>query len=67
MGWSSGSELMDAIIVSTKKNVKDENVRRRLYEDFIAAFEYADCDTLYECEGADPAFDKAIGDYEDRP
>lgn len=60
MGWSSGSGMMSDIISGLKKVEKDAAKRQAIYEVLIPAFENQDCDTLYECEGADPAFKKAL-------
>jgi hypothetical protein len=60
MGWSSGSRLFSDLIDSLKKHITDEDTRQSVYEDFIEAFEDADCDTLQECEGEDYAFDAAL-------
>jgi hypothetical protein len=60
MGWSSGSILMQAIIGAIKPVVPDEKLRQRIYTSIIPEFENSDCDTLYECEGTDDAFDAAM-------
>lgn len=62
MGWASGSELMGEVIGAVQTEVDDAKTRRKIYRRVIAAFESADCDTLYECEGSDPAFDAALKD-----
>ena len=62
MGWSSGTELMDWVIASTQRNVKDDKIRYALYLDFIGAFISHDWDCVSECEGIDPMFDKAAFD-----
>ncbi len=58
MGWSSGSVLFSDVITALKKHVKDAKVREKVYPTLIDAFEHYDCDTLYECQGEDDAFDK---------
>lgn len=59
MGWASGSELLGDCILSTQKVVPKRH-RKELYKLFINHFEMHDCDTICECEGLDPEFDKAL-------
>ncbi len=59
MGWASGSELLGDVILSTQKVVPKRH-RKELYKLFINHFEQFDCDTICECEGLDPEFDKAL-------
>ena len=59
MGWASGSELLGDIVLSTQKAVP-KKYRKELYKLFINHFEQHDCDTVCECKGLDPEFDKAI-------
>lgn len=61
MGWASGSELFGSLIRTMRKHVPDAKVRTKVYKAMIKAFEDADWDTQDECEGMDPAFDKALG------
>lgn len=72
MGFASGSTIAEKIIKGVKKDVPDPKLRRKVCKHLINALEDADCDTLYQCEGTDPAFDaqfKAIrkkrGDYDE--
>lgn len=65
MGWASGSDIARRIVSAIKENVKDELVREKLYVTLIDAFEDADCDTLYEVIGIDPAFDQFFPEEED--
>lgn len=58
MGWASGSQLCTHIIETVHFHVKDEETRGNMYVEIISAFEAADCDTLDECLGIDPAFDE---------
>jgi hypothetical protein len=58
MGWASGSRLFDSVIKALKP-VK-AGTRSLVYSLLIPAFEDFDCDTLQECLGKDPAFDKAL-------
>lgn len=59
MGWASGSELLSSVVMSTQKIVPTK-YRKELYKLYINHFESFDCDTICECEGIDPEFDKAI-------
>lgn len=66
MGWSGGSEIAEPIIRAIKKCVKDETSRHYIYDRLIDAFENgADCDTLCECKGIDPVFDKFFSEDEE--
>lgn len=58
MGWSSGTSLMEAVIVAIQANVPDEEVRYNLYEEIVDAFQDADWDNLDEVVGIDPAYDR---------
>lgn len=58
MSWSSGSSLMDEVIIALRP-VKDAKVRKAVYTPLIEAFEDMDCDTLSECLRNDSAFDEA--------
>ncbi len=60
MGWSSGTELMSAVITAAKKAIPNEEARKTFYREVIEAFESADWDTQDECIGEDDAFDEAI-------
>jgi hypothetical protein len=59
MGWGSGSGLMSSIIDAIQEEEIDDTVRQTIYQILIESFEDYDCDTLDECVGTDPAFDKA--------
>ena len=59
MGWASGSALLGDIVLSTQKAIP-KKYRKELYKLFINHFEQHDCDTICECEGLDPEFDKAL-------
>jgi hypothetical protein len=65
MGWSSGNDVAYPIIKAIKKNVKDDVTREKIYVALIDAFEDADCDTLYELKGIDPAFDQFFPEEEE--
>lgn len=65
MGWASGSDVAYTIIEAIKKNVKDDEAREKIYVALIDAFEDADCDTLYELRGIDPAFDQFFPEDEE--
>lgn len=62
MGWASGSELMCEVINAVEKELQHVGKDRMIpfYERIINAFEDHDCDTLDECRGIDPLFDKAL-------
>ena len=59
MGWASGSTLFSKVIEVIEANVAGQKSREEIYKGLIEAFEEADCDTLDECLGDDPAFDAA--------
>ena len=58
MGWANGSEVAYKMIKVVQENVKDETVREVIYDTLIEVLEQMDCDTLSECIGIDPAYDK---------
>ena len=60
MGWSSGSELFDEVILAIQPAVPDAVKRQAVYYKLITAFEAQDWDTQDECLGKDPAFDAAL-------
>ena len=61
MGFASGSEVMDTVIAAIQEHVDDDNIRVKMYEQIAEAFwGVMDCDTLDECMGVDPAYDKAL-------
>ncbi len=60
MGWASASDIISDLIISAKKHIKDNNQRRRFYNDLINAFEEYDWDTQDECMGIDKSFDLAL-------
>lgn len=60
MGWGSGSRLADRLIEAAKIAISDEDERSEFYAHMIDAFEDADCDTLDECMGSDPIFDRLL-------
>lgn len=66
MGWSSGSELMSRVIDSMVLAQISAPQRTSAYRGIIAAFQDADCDTLDECSGMDPAFDAAFTDSSEK-
>ena len=63
MGWSRGSELMEALIDAFNDSMGDADIPKSSIVDFwiaaIAAFEELDWDTEYEVEGKDPLWDEA--------
>lgn len=60
MGWSSGSEIMQAVIKVVKKEVPDSSQRTRIYKPILEAMENHDWDCQNEVMEIDPAFDKLI-------
>ena len=58
MGWASASNIMDAVIKGVKANVPDDNARREIYQPIYDALTQSDWDTVDECIGQDPVFDK---------
>lgn len=59
MGWASGSSLAAGIIQDLRETAVDEDSRVEIYKVLITNFEDFDCDTMSECLGDDPAFDRA--------
>jgi hypothetical protein len=62
MGWSSGSEIMNAVIDAVTENVKDKDARKKIYGPIITALEDADWDTQDESMGIDEAFDELMAE-----
>jgi hypothetical protein len=62
MGWSGGSDLFEAVIKATKKQVKSKKKRKKIYRPILAAFEQHDWDNLDECEGLDKAYDEIVAE-----
>lgn len=60
MGWGSGSSLMSEVVGIIEENVGDPDKRFYMYIDLINAFEARDADTLDECMGIDPEYDRAF-------
>lgn len=58
MGWSKGGELMDKVIVIATRHVP-ESSRKEFFKEMIDAFEYFDCDTLYESLDIDRYYNQA--------
>ena len=65
MGWSDGSTLMGALISNLVEEEVSFDQRLKIYTNMIEVFHHQDCDTLEECLGKDPAFDKARKPYID--
>jgi len=59
-GWKSGVKVFTDIVNAVYETVSDDNVRERLYEQFIEIFEEHDIDSLGECFGIDPILDKIL-------
>ncbi len=62
MGWSSGSSLGAAMVMSAKKVFKDKEARYQFYLIMINEFEDMDCDTMDECKGIDKMYDRAYNE-----
>jgi len=58
MGWSSGSEIFEQIILSAKKYIPKDSDRKNFYKEVTAKFFEHDWDTQDECVGVDPMFDE---------
>jgi hypothetical protein len=58
MGWSGGTAIFSNIITTLQFHIKDDEVRKELYQDMLDAFEDADWDTQDECLGIDIAYDE---------
>lgn len=58
MGWASGSSLFRDLILTVKKNISSNAVRKRIYDDMLESFESYDWDTQNECLGIDVMFDE---------
>jgi len=58
MSWKSGSSIFDEIINHLMETVDDDQLRKDIYSGLIEIFENHDCDTLYECQNQDEAFDE---------
>lgn len=63
MSWSRGSGLFAEIIDALNDADVDDSQREKIYQHLIEAFEDLDCDTLDECVGEDPVFDKVFKEY----
>jgi hypothetical protein len=59
MGWSGGSGIAADLIRAAKKHVP-ESSRPAFYKVLVRVLEDEDCDTLDECRGMDPAFDRVM-------
>ena len=62
MGWSTGSEILSALVDIIVENVADTNVRENMYRSIVELFEDHDCDTFDECAGDDPVLDNVLKD-----
>jgi hypothetical protein len=63
MGWSSGTEIMDALIEIVKEQVSDVAARTTIYSHMITAFQNSDWDNEEECLGKDKAYDIAFYEF----
>ena len=62
MGWSSGSSLGAAMVMTAKKVFKDKEARYQFYLIMINEFEDMDCDTMDDCKGIDKMYDRAYNE-----
>lgn len=60
MGWASGSSLFNDIINALMTEGVPPETRYFIYKSLIVSFQDHDWDTEDECEGTDPAFDRAL-------
>lgn len=60
MGWSSGSEIMNAVIEAVRDEVKNKERRKAIYKPVIEILENGDWDTQDESIGLDQAFDELL-------
>lgn len=60
MGWSSGSEIMNAVIKAVKPIVEDKEARKKVYAPIIDVLQESDWDTEDESIGYDDAFDELM-------
>ena len=60
MGWASGSEIVQDLIVAAKACIRNPKERVVFYKRLIETFERHDWDTQDECLEMDPSFDKAL-------
>lgn len=62
MGWSSGSEIMNAVIEAVRDEVKNKEKRKLIYKPVLEILENSDWDTQDESIGLDAAFDELMID-----
>lgn len=62
MGWASGSELASALVYAIQEQKLTKKVKEALYYKLIIEFEHHDCDTMDECLGIDPVYDKVFNE-----
>ena len=51
---------MGSIVGALQTKVENEDTRKEVYRIIIPEFGNADCDTLDECLGSDPAYDAVM-------
>lgn len=61
MGWSSGSEIMNAVIEAVR-DIDGKERRKKIYRTVVSALEDNDWDTQDESLGLDQAFDELMCD-----
>lgn len=60
MSWKAGSILFSDIIIALNEQDLEDDVRKKVYDALIPAFENMDCDALQDCMGEDDSFDEAL-------
>lgn len=58
MGWSTGSNIASPLIEVIKKNVRNKDKRREIYEVLLEVLEEQDWDTQDESFDIDSIFDE---------
>lgn len=60
MGWSSGTSIAISVIDAVHENVKEPQIREKIYIPIIEDMLYHDWDSYADCWGIDEAFDNAL-------
>lgn len=63
MGWGSGTEVMNALAKTLKKNVKDPKARSKVYEVMVECLTDLDWDCVEESIGIDEVLDIVLNTY----
>lgn len=65
MGWYQGGEIMEALVISARKNMPvDPEAREKLYRDIIPVLLDNDADTLHDAKGHDAIYDRVIDELD---